>query len=132
MPAIGESESKAGSLEESYTKKLERRCEQYDEQISKLSDEIAFLKKYVNFKGNSFCFTGALETMTRSKAFDMVREVGGTPCSTMSHGVAYLVTNDKDSDTEKNKFARRAGTTIINETEFLWVMEHMPKATRRY
>ena len=123
---------KASTPEESYAKELERRCEQYEDQISKLSDEISFLKKYVSFRGNSFCFTGPLETMTRDKAYELVRSVGGQPCSTMSHGVSYLVTNNKNSDTQKNAVAKRVGTSIINETEFLWIIEHMPKTTKRY
>jgi len=113
--------------EESYAKELERRCEQYEEHIAKLGDEISFLKRYVKFRGNSFCFTGPLKTMTRDKAYDLVRAAGGQPCSTMSHGVSFLVTNDKNTDTEKNKFAKRVGTEIINEQEFLWVLDHLPK-----
>jgi NAD-dependent DNA ligase len=113
--------------EKGYAEELEKRCDQYEEQIAKLADEIGFLKRFVKFKGNSFCFTGALETMTRDKAYDLVRAAGGQPCSTMSHGVSFLVTNDKDTDTEKNKFAKRVGTEIINEQEFLWVLDHLPK-----
>jgi NAD-dependent DNA ligase len=113
--------------EEGYAEELERRCEQYEDQIGKLSDEIGFLKRFVKFKGNSFCFTGALETMTRDKAFQLVRDAGGQPCSTMAHGVSFLVTNDKNTDTEKNKFAKRVGTEIINEQEFLWALDHLPK-----
>jgi len=113
--------------EEIYAKELERRCEQYEEQIAKLGDEISFLKRFVKFKGNSFCFTGSLQTMTRDKAYDLVRAAGGQPCSTMSHGVSFLVTNNKNTDTEKNKFAKRVGTEIINEQEFLWVLDHLPK-----
>jgi len=69
--------------------------------------------------GRSFCFTGSLATMTRSKAQDIVREAGGTVTSTVSKTLSYLVTNDPESGSSKNAKAIKFGVRIITEAEFL-------------
>ncbi|MFW6292760.1 MAG: NAD-dependent DNA ligase LigA, partial [Spirochaetota bacterium] len=69
--------------------------------------------------GKSFCFTGALASMTRSQAQDMVREAGGTVTSAVSRSLSFLVTNDTESGSSKNAKAVRFGVRIITEEEFL-------------
>jgi DNA ligase (NAD+) len=69
--------------------------------------------------GVSFCFTGTLQTMKRSEAQDRVRASGGTVLTSVTTGLDYLVTNDPESGSSKNRKARETGTSIIDEEEFL-------------
>jgi DNA ligase (NAD+) len=49
----------------------------------------------------------------------MVINNGGSFKSSVSNGLTYLVTNDKDSGSSKNTKAAKYGTKIIDEQEFL-------------
>ena len=66
----------------------------------------------------SYCFTGKLNTMTRTRAEEMVVNAGGKVAG-VSKNLTYLVTNNKDSGSAKNKKAQALGITLINEDEFL-------------
>jgi DNA ligase (NAD+) len=70
-------------------------------------------------RGKSFCFTGELETMKRSAAEEMVKALGGSAKSSVVKDLSYLVTNDTESGSAKNKKARDLGIPIINEEQFL-------------
>ena len=69
--------------------------------------------------GRSFCFTGTLSTMTRSRAQDLVRQAGGTVVSSVVRGLSCLVTNDAGSGSSKNRKAVELGVPIIDEPAFL-------------
>jgi len=70
-------------------------------------------------KGLSFCWTGEMKTVKRSEAEAMVKERGGLVKSSVVKGLSYLVTNDTESGSAKNKKAKELGVKIINEEEFL-------------
>jgi DNA ligase (NAD+) len=70
-------------------------------------------------KGKSFCWTGELTKLKRSEAESRVKAAGGSAKSSVVKGLSYLVTNDKESGSAKNKKARELGIPIINEDEFL-------------
>lgn len=67
--------------------------------------------------GKSFCFTGKLETMKRPEAEAKVKALGGE-IKNVTKGLTYLVTNDTESGSSKNKKAKDLGIFIINEEEF--------------
>ena len=67
--------------------------------------------------GKSFCFTGKLETMKRPEAEAKVKALGGE-IKSVTRGLTYLVTNDTESGSSKNKKAKELGISIINEQEF--------------
>jgi DNA ligase (NAD+) len=69
--------------------------------------------------GVSFCFTGALTTMNRSAAEEMVKTLGGSAKSSVGKGLSYLVTNDTESGSAKNRKAGELGIPIIDEQGFL-------------
>ena len=81
------------------------------------------IKNIVNNKRNntlankSFCFTGKLETMKRSEAEAKVKSLGGE-IKNVTKGLTYLVTNDTESGSAKNKKAKELGVFVINEEEF--------------
>jgi DNA ligase (NAD+) len=69
--------------------------------------------------GMSFCFTGELLTMKRSRAEALVKSLGGSVRSSVAKGLSYLVTNDPLSGSSKNKKAAGFGVAIIDENAFL-------------
>lgn len=88
----------------------------YVGQTAPLSDpEVA--RKQSN--GQSVCFTGALNTMSRSEASKKAEEAGFEVKGGVSKGLTYLVTNTPNSGSSKNKKAQQLGTKVITEEEFL-------------
>ena len=69
--------------------------------------------------GKSFCFTGSLNSMKRPEAEERVRGLGGSAKSSVTKDLDYLVTNDPESGSSKNRKAREFGVAIITEEEFL-------------
>ncbi|MDR2632467.1 MAG: NAD-dependent DNA ligase LigA [Treponema sp.] len=70
-------------------------------------------------RGLSFCFTGELSTMKRSEASQKVKALGGSVKSTVVKDLSFLVTNDPQSGSSKNKKARDWGIPLITEEAFL-------------
>ncbi len=73
--------------------------------------------------GLSFCFTGELLTMKRSKAEALALSLGGAVRSSVTKDLSYLVTNDAGSGSSKNKKALALQVPIIDETAFLRMAE---------
>lgn len=73
--------------------------------------------------GMSVCFTGSLHSMSRSEASRKAEDAGFKVKNGVSRGLTYLVTNDKNSGSSKNKKAQQLGTKIINEEEFLALIQ---------
>lgn len=73
--------------------------------------------------GKSFCFTGELRTMKRSEAEQRVRQCGGSIKSSVTKDLTYLVTNDKESGSSKNLKAQKFAVSVIDEDEFLALLE---------
>ena len=76
----------------------------------------------VPLKGLSFCFTGELKKMKRNQAEEKVKALGGSAKSTVVNGLSYLVTNDPESGSAKNKKALELGVKIIDEEAFLKIL----------
>lgn len=69
--------------------------------------------------GMSVCFTGKLNTMSRSKASKLAEDNGFEVRGGVNKGLTYLVTNDPNSGSSKNRKAKELGTKVITEDEFL-------------
>ena len=74
--------------------------------------------------GKSFCFTGELHSMKRADAEKLVKKNGGSTKSSVTKDLTYLVTNDKESGSSKNVKAAKLGIPVINEEEFLKLLEN--------
>ncbi|MDR0556376.1 MAG: NAD-dependent DNA ligase LigA [Treponema sp.] len=74
-------------------------------------------------KGLSFCFTGELIAMKRSEAEEKVKILGGSPKASVVKGLSYLVTNDTESGSAKNKKAQNLGVPVIDEKQFLHLID---------
>lgn len=68
--------------------------------------------------GKKFVITGTLESMSRDEAADRIRRQGGTFQTSTGKDTNYLVTGKNVGESKLEK-ARRYGTRIINEKEFL-------------
>ncbi|MDR1858883.1 MAG: NAD-dependent DNA ligase LigA [Treponema sp.] len=79
-------------------------------------------------RGLSFCFTGELTSMKRGQAEERIKALGASAKTSVVKGLSYLVTNDPESGSGKNKKARELGVPIINEEEFLALLADTGKA----
>jgi len=74
-------------------------------------------------RGLSFCFTGELKTMKRGAAEEKIKALGAQVKSSVVKGLSYLVTNDTSSGSSKNKKALELGIAIIDEDEFIKLLQ---------
>ncbi|MCL1992194.1 MAG: NAD-dependent DNA ligase LigA [Spirochaetes bacterium] len=77
-------------------------------------------------KGLSFCFTGELKSMKRSAAQEKAKALGADVKSAVAKGLSFLVTNDPDSGSAKNKKAAGLGIAVIGEEAFLEILKKGP------
>lgn len=73
--------------------------------------------------GMSVCFTGKLMTMSRVEASKKAEAAGYEVKGGVNKGLTYLVTNDTESGSSKNRKAKELGTKVISEKEFLKLIE---------
>lgn len=103
----------------------------------KILENLAYVNKFINDSrynclevngdntvniqknGMSVCFTGKLNTMSRSKASKLAEDSGFEVRGGVNKGLTYLVTNDQNTNSSKGKTARKFGIKIISEVEFL-------------
>lgn len=66
----------------------------------------------------TFCVTGKLVKMKRNDLVKLAEEKGWKSLGGVNKDCQYLVTNDTESGSSKNKKAKELGTKIISEEEF--------------
>jgi len=89
------------------------------EVLTKLKDlgvKPHFKKKTGRLVGKNFVVTGTLDTMSRDKAADRIRALGGTFQTTVAKDTTYLVAGGKVG-ASKLKKAQEYGTKVISEQE---------------
>lgn len=95
--------------------------------------------KYIDFKENNLynntssnqvlkdkniVITGTLEHFkNRNELKELIEELGGKVVSSVSHNTNYLINNDIDSNSNKNKTAKKLNIPIITESNFLDIIE---------
>ena len=67
--------------------------------------------------GLQFVVTGRLAGLTRSQAEARIKELGGSVSSSVSRKTGYLVAGEDPGS--KLEQARKLGTTLLDEAEFL-------------
>ena len=91
------------------------------EKLNRLN--LLIIKKFekqpeVELKG-TFCITGKLNSGSRDSIIKLAEGKGWKSLKSVTKDCNYLVTNDTTSGSSKNKKAQQLGTKIINEEEFL-------------
>ena len=71
------------------------------------------------FMGKSICVTGKLNSFTRDGIGAKIIELGAKIASSVNAKTDFLITNTPDSGSSKNINAKKYGTKIITEEEFL-------------
>lgn len=74
-----------------------------------------------NVKG-SVCFTGAL-SISRGDASKLAEAAGYEVKNSVTKGLTYLVTPDPNSGSSKNEKAKKYGTKVIDEAEFMKLVD---------
>lgn len=72
--------------------------------------------------GKSFCFTGPAQRK-RSELWEIVEKNGGVVHESLKNTTDYLVMADKNSTSSKAEKARKNGTTMLSEDEFIGMCE---------
>jgi DNA ligase (NAD+) len=75
----------------------------------------------------SFCFTGELSSMKRNVAEEKVKTLGASTKSSVGKDLSFLVTNDPESGSAKNKKAQSLGIPVIDEKSFLAILDDPEK-----
>ncbi|MDR2095279.1 MAG: NAD-dependent DNA ligase LigA [Treponema sp.] len=76
----------------------------------------------------SFCFTGELSSMKRNVAEEKVKALGASTKSSVVKDLSFLVTNDPESGSAKNKKARGLGIPVIDENIFRAILDDPAQA----
>lgn len=75
--------------------------------------------------GKIFVITGSLNIFTNRKALQAkIEELGGKAADSVSKKTSYLINNDSESSSSKNKNAKKFGVPIITEEEFLNIINN--------
>lgn len=77
--------------------------------------------------GKTFVLTGALKTMGRQEASEKIEALGGKISSSVSKKTSYLLLGDEPGS--KYDKAMQLGIAIINEEEFLHILQQYEQAT---
>ncbi|PKM93673.1 MAG: DNA ligase (NAD(+)) LigA [Firmicutes bacterium HGW-Firmicutes-1] len=94
------------------------------EMIQDLMKYISFIKEEINnneliLEGKVFVITGSLEKYENRNALkDKIEALGGKVTGSVTSKTDYLINNDVQSTSSKNKTAVQLGVTIINEEDF--------------
>jgi DNA ligase (NAD+) len=75
-------------------------------------------------RGKSFCFTGELVSMKRSEAEEKIKALGASAKTSVVKDLSFLVTNNPESGSAKNRKARDLGVAIIDEKQFLDLLKN--------
>lgn len=100
--------------------------------IKELADILTFevpkkesVPKNINLVGKTFVITGSLNTFAnRDAAKEQIEALGGKVSSSVSAKTSYLVNNDINSTSGKNKKAKELGVPIITEDELVNMMKY--------
>lgn len=79
-------------------------------------------REYSNekIKNKTFCITGSLtQFKNRDELVKTIEEMGGKVTGSVTFKTNYLINNDTESNSSKNKKAKELNIPIISETDFI-------------
>ena len=72
------------------------------------------------FQGMTFVITGSVEQFANRKELqELIERKGGKAVSSVTAKTTYLINNNVNSNSSKNKKAKELGVPIISEKDFL-------------
>ena len=117
IPGVGE--VIAGTYVEYFAKEIHR------DLFYRLLDEVTLPEKESDsapqiFEGKNFVITGSVNHFAnRGEVKELIESKGGKVTGTVTSKTDYLINNDVQSTSSKNKKARELGIPIVSEEEFL-------------
>ena len=88
--------------------------------IITFKDSITETVQDTSLDGLTFVITGKLNHFKNRDAIkDKIESLGGKVTGSVSKNTNYLINNDKDSTSSKNKSAKTLGIPILNEEDFI-------------
>ena len=99
------------------------------EQFERLLNELRIQKEDISeeeqtWKGINFVVTGSLEHFAnRNELKELIEKKGGKVTGTVTKKTNYLINNDTESSSSKNKKARELEIPIISEETFLEMLK---------
>lgn len=93
--------------------------------IEALSEEFIFAKRECNssksdLSGKTFVITGSLNHYkNRDELISVIESLGGKISGSVSSKTSFLINNDTESNSSKNRKAKELGIPIISESNFL-------------
>ncbi len=95
--------------------------------VDDLLNEIHFLKNEesgdLTFDGMNFVITGSVEHFSnRNEVKELIESKGGKVTGSVTSKTNYLINNDNQSNSSKNKKAKELGVPVITEEEFLQML----------
>lgn len=93
--------------------------------VEMLADEFTFIvneksENKVNLSNKTFVITGSLNHYkNRDELVSIIEQLGGKVSGSVSAKTNYLINNDTESNSSKNKKAKELGIPIMSESEFV-------------
>lgn len=92
--------------------------------VEMLADEFTFIvneksENKVNLSNKTFVITGSLNYKNRDELVSIIEQLGGKVSGSVSAKTNYLINNDTESNSSKNKKAKELGIPIMSESEFV-------------
>ena len=92
------------------------RLEADEEDTSEHTDKLA---------GKSIVISGVFAHHSRDEYKELIEKHGGKAAGIVSAKTSYLINNDKESTSSKNKKAKELGVSILSEEDFLDLCKKM-------
>ena len=103
--------------------------EKHVEELRRLLEELEIPQEEINteaqiFENMTFVITGSVEHFAnRNEVKDVIESKGGKVTGSVTAKTNYLINNDVNSTSSKNKKAKELGIPIITEEEFLAMLD---------
>ena len=106
--------------------------EKHQEEFRQILEQVRLRKEEESqeekLKGKTFVITGSLEYFSNRNALkELIEKQGGKVTGSVTKKTDYLINNDSQSSSAKNKKARELGIPVLTEKEFLNLLDEEEK-----
>lgn len=77
----------------------------------------------LKLKGKTFVVTGSLQNLSRDQVKERIRQNGGKVVGAITKRTSYLLLGENEKQTTKEKDAKKLGVPVIDEEEFLKMIQ---------